>query len=148
MVPCQYSAAFPQIFQQTLHRNMLQRKTRNLTKSLSHHNINFITSVCVCVCVCVCMCVCLCVCVVVGAHHVKDTTADVGKHQQLLLLSSLPFPSKRRVTQSRRMRWAGHVAHMGKMRGVHRVLVGKHEGKRPIGRPRHRWEDNIKADPQ
>jgi hypothetical protein len=44
------------------------------------------------------------------------------------------------------MRWAGHVARMGKERGVHRVLVGKPEGKRPLGRPRRRWEDNIKMD--
>jgi hypothetical protein len=46
------------------------------------------------------------------------------------------------------MRWAGHVAWMGKGRGVYRVLLGKPEGKRPIGRPRHRWEDNIKMDLQ
>jgi len=46
------------------------------------------------------------------------------------------------------MRWAGHVAHMGERRGVYRVLVGKPEGKRPFGRPRHRWEDNIKIDLQ
>ena len=39
-----------------------------------------------------------------------------------------------------------HVARMGERRGVHRVLVGKPEGKRPLGRPRHRWEDNIKMD--
>jgi len=44
------------------------------------------------------------------------------------------------------MRWAGHVAHMGEGRGVHRVLVGKPEGKRPMGRPRRRWENNIKVD--
>ena len=48
----------------------------------------------------------------------------------------------------RRMRWARHVAHMGEDRGVHRVLVGKPEGRRPLGRPRHRWEDNIKMDLQ
>ena len=42
------------------------------------------------------------------------------------------------------MRWAGHVARMGDRRGVNRVLVGKPEGKRPLGRPRCRWEDNIK----
>ena len=53
-----------------------------------------------------------------------------------------------RVVKSRRMRWAGHVAHMGEGRGVHRVLVGKPEGNRPLGRPRHRWEDNIKMDLQ
>jgi hypothetical protein len=52
------------------------------------------------------------------------------------------------VVKSRRMRWAGHVAHMGEDRGVYRVLVGKPEGKRPIGRPRRRWEDNIKIDLQ
>jgi len=46
------------------------------------------------------------------------------------------------------MRWAGHVARMGERRCVHRVLVGKPEGKRPLGRPRHRWEDNIKMDLQ
>jgi len=43
-----------------------------------------------------------------------------------------------------RMRWAGHVARMGERRGVYSVLVGKPEGKRPLGRPRRRWEDNIK----
>ena len=47
-----------------------------------------------------------------------------------------------------RMRWAGHVARMGKSIGVYRVLVGKPEGKRPLGRPRHRWENNIKMDLQ
>ena len=52
------------------------------------------------------------------------------------------------VVKSRRMRWAGQVAHMGEERGVHRVLVGKPEGKRPLGRPRCRWEDNIKMDLQ
>jgi len=46
------------------------------------------------------------------------------------------------------MRWAGHVARMGERRGVYRVLVGKPEGKRPLGRPRGRWEDNIKMDLQ
>jgi hypothetical protein len=46
------------------------------------------------------------------------------------------------------MRWAGHVARMGEDRGVYRVLVGKPEGKSPLGRPRRRWEDNIKMDLQ
>jgi hypothetical protein len=58
------------------------------------------------------------------------------------------LPNSVRVVKSRRMRWAGHVAHMGEDRGVHRVLVGKPEGKRPLGRPRRRWEDNIKMDLQ
>ena len=50
-----------------------------------------------------------------------------------------------RVIKSRRMRWARHVARMGG-RGVYRVLVGKPGGRRPPGRPRHRWEDNIRMD--
>jgi hypothetical protein len=52
------------------------------------------------------------------------------------------------VIKLRRMRWAGHVTRMGERRGVHRVLVGKPEGKKPLGRPRRRWEDNIKMDLQ
>ena len=64
-------------------------------------------------------------------------------------LSDLYFlPNIVRVVKSRRMRWAGHVARMGEGRGVHRVLVGKPEGKRPLGRPIRRWEDNIKMDLQ
>ena len=46
------------------------------------------------------------------------------------------------------MRWAGHVAHMGYRRGTYRVLVGKPDGKKPLGRPRCRWDDNIKMDLQ
>jgi len=52
------------------------------------------------------------------------------------------------VIKSRRMRWAGHVALMGEERGVYRVLVGKPEGKRQLGRPRCRWVDNIRMDLQ
>jgi len=52
------------------------------------------------------------------------------------------------VIKSRRMRWAGHVVHMGEERGVYRVLLGKLEGKRLLGRPRHRWVDNIRTDLQ
>jgi hypothetical protein len=55
-------------------------------------------------------------------------------------------PNIVRVIKARRLRWTGHVAHMGEGRGVYRVLVGKPEGKRPLGRPRHRWEDNIKLN--
>jgi len=57
-------------------------------------------------------------------------------------------PNIVQVIKSRRMRWAGHVAHMGEERGVYRVLVRKPEGKRPLGRPRHRWVDNIRLDLQ
>ena len=57
-------------------------------------------------------------------------------------------PNILRVIKSRRMRWAGHVARMGEERGAYRVLVGKQEGKRPLGRPRRRWVDNIRMDLQ
>jgi hypothetical protein len=50
------------------------------------------------------------------------------------------------VIKSRRLRWAGHVARMGEGRGVYRVFIGRPEGERPLGRPRRRWEDNIKMD--
>jgi hypothetical protein len=55
-------------------------------------------------------------------------------------------PNIVRVIKSRRMRWAGHVECIGEGRGVYRVLVGRPEGKRPLGRRRRRWEDNIKLD--
>jgi hypothetical protein len=51
-----------------------------------------------------------------------------------------------RIIKSRRMRWAGYVARIGEKRNVYRLLVGKPEGKRPLGRPRRRWMDNIKMD--
>ena len=57
-------------------------------------------------------------------------------------------PNIVQVIKSRRLRWAWHVARMEKGRGVHKVLVGKTEGKRPLGRRRRRWEDNIKIDLQ
>ena len=52
------------------------------------------------------------------------------------------------MIKSRRMRWAGHAARVREKRGVYRVLVGKPKGRRPFGRPRHRWEDNNKIDLQ
>jgi hypothetical protein len=55
-------------------------------------------------------------------------------------------PSIIRIIKSRRMRWAGHVARRGEMRNVYRLLVRKSEGKRPLGRPRRRWMDNIMMD--
>ena len=55
-------------------------------------------------------------------------------------------PNIVRVIKSRIMRWAGHVARMGEEKGVYRVLVRKPEGKRPLGRPRRRWVDNIRLD--
>jgi len=57
-------------------------------------------------------------------------------------------PNIVRVIKSRRMRWAGHVARMGEERGVYKVMVGKPEGKRPLGRPRRRLVDNIRTELQ
>jgi hypothetical protein len=62
------------------------------------------------------------------------------------LHSPYSSPNIVRVIKSRRMRWARHVARMWEGRGVYRVLVRRPVGKRPLGRPRHRWEDNIKMD--
>jgi hypothetical protein len=55
-------------------------------------------------------------------------------------------PSIVRVIKARKMRWAGHVTRMGEVRGAYNILVGSPEGRRPLGRPRRRWEDNIKVD--
>jgi hypothetical protein len=64
-------------------------------------------------------------------------------NEELHILYS--FPNIRQI-KSRRMRWAGHVARMGEERKVYKVFVGKPEGKRPLGRPRRRWEDGIRMD--
>jgi len=61
-------------------------------------------------------------------------------------LNGLYSPNIIRVVKPRRKRWAGHVARMGEKKGSYGDLVGKPEGKRPLGRPRRRWEDNIKID--
>jgi len=76
-----------------------------------------------------------------------EVTGDWRKlHNELNDLYS--SPNIVRVIKSRIMRWAGHVARMDEGRGVYRVLVGKPKGRRPLGRPKHRWEDNIKVDLQ
>ena len=59
-----------------------------------------------------------------------------------------PSPNFVRVIKSRRMRWAGHVTLMGEEKEVYRVLLGKPEGRRPLGRPRRKWVDNIRMDLQ
>jgi hypothetical protein len=69
-------------------------------------------------------------------------TTDL-KYSAFLKYSS---PDIIRQVKSRRMRWAGHVARMGEKRKVYKVLVGKPEGKRPLGRRRHRWEDGIRMN--
>jgi len=75
-----------------------------------------------------------------------EVTGEWRKLHNEELRDLYSLPNIVRVVKSRRMRWAGHVARMGEGRGVHRVLVGKPEGKTPLGRPRRRWEDNIKMD--
>ena len=77
-----------------------------------------------------------------------DVTGKWRKLHNEELSDLYALPNIVRVVKSRRMRWAGHVARMIEGRGVHRVLVGKPERKRPLGRHRCRWEDNIKMDLQ
>jgi hypothetical protein len=55
-------------------------------------------------------------------------------------------PDTVRVIKARSMKWVGHVAHMEEVGGAYNILVGRPEGRRPLGRPRRRWEDNIKMD--
>ena len=83
---------------------------------------------------------CVCVCVYISGEWRKLHIEDVRDLYSL--------PKIVRVVKSRRMRWAGHVAPMGEGRGMHRVLVRKPEGKRPLGRLRRRWVDNIRMDLQ
>ena len=78
----------------------------------------------------------------------NEVTGEWRKMHNEKLNDLYSLPSIVWVVKSRQMRWAGHVVCMGEDRGVQRVLVGKPEGKRPLGRSRHRWEDNIKMDLQ
>ena len=73
-------------------------------------------------------------------------TSDWRKLHNEKLNDLCSSPNIVQVIKSRRMGWAGHVACMGERRGVYWVLVGKPERKRPLNRPRHRWEDSIKMD--
>jgi hypothetical protein len=74
----------------------------------------------------------------------EEVTGEWRKLHNEELSDLYSLPNIVWVVKSRRMRWAGHVARMEEGRGVYRVLVGKPGGKRPLGRPRRRWEDNIK----
>jgi hypothetical protein len=75
-----------------------------------------------------------------------DVTADWRKLHNEELHNLNSSPNIIRMIKSRRMRWAGHVARMGQTRNAYRIVVGKPEGKRPLGRPKRRWVDNIKID--
>ena len=77
-----------------------------------------------------------------------EVTGEWRKLHNEELRDLYSLPDIVRVVKSRRMRWAGHVARMVEGTGVHGVLLGQPESKRPLGRPRHRWEDNIKMDLQ
>jgi hypothetical protein len=75
-------------------------------------------------------------------------TGEWRKLQNEELNDLYTSPNTVRVKKKLRMRWAGHVARMWERKGIYMVVVGKPEGKRPLGRPRRRWEDNIKMDVQ
>ena len=85
-----------------------------------------------------------------GIYGLKkiEVTREWRKLHNEELIDLYSSPNIVRVIKSRRMRWASHVVRVGENRGVYRVLVWKHEGKRPLGRPGLGWEDNIKMDLQ
>jgi hypothetical protein len=75
-----------------------------------------------------------------------DVTEDWRKLHNEGLHNLYSSPNIIMLIKSRRMRWAGHVARMGETRNAYRILVGRPEGKRPLGTPRRRWVDNIKME--
>ena len=115
-------------------------------------------------CIYVCVCVCVCVCELREERKLRvfenmvlrkifgprrdEATGEWRRLHNEELNDFYSSPNILRVIKSRRMRWAGHVARMGEERGVYMVLVGKPEGRRPLGRPRRRWADNIRMDLQ
>ena len=88
-------------------------------------------------------------CKIINTHTHTHTHTHIYIYHNEELNDLYFSPNIVRVIKSRRMRWAGHVARMGEERGgVYRVLVGKPEGRKPLGRPRRRWVDNIRMDLQ
>jgi hypothetical protein len=76
----------------------------------------------------------------------ENVSAKINGANNSELYALYSSPNIIRVMKSRTLRWEGHVARMGERRGAYRALVGKSEGRRPLGRPRRRWEDNIEMD--
>jgi hypothetical protein len=76
----------------------------------------------------------------------EEVTGELRRlhEEELYALYSSPYII--RVMKARRLRWSGHVGRMGEIRGAYRILVGKSEDRRPLERPRGRWENNIKTD--
>jgi len=85
---------------------------------------------------------------IIFGPRMDEVTGEWKKLHNEELNDLYSSPNTVRVMKSRRMRWVGHLARLGERRGLYRVLVGKPEGKRSLGRTRHRWEDNIKMDLQ
>jgi hypothetical protein len=81
-----------------------------------------------------------------GKNRVEWRILDLAVLNFSFSYSKRSSPSIVRVIKARRMRWVGHVARMGEVRGAYNILVGRLEGRRPLERPRRRWEDNIKMD--
>jgi hypothetical protein len=87
----------------------------------------------------------------VGSSETPERDEETGEWRRLHneeLNDLYSSPSIIRVIKSRKLRWAGHIACMGEKTGAYRILVGRPEGRRPLGRPRLKWEDNIKMDVQ
>jgi hypothetical protein len=79
--------------------------------------------------------------------HGRDKVMGILRKLHNEVLNDLHSSPNIQVITSRRIRWAEHVIHMEERRGAYRVLVGKPGGKRPLGRPRHRWKDSTKMEP-
>jgi hypothetical protein len=79
-------------------------------------------------------------------RRIFEVTGEWRKLHNEKLRDLYSSPSIIRIIKSRRMRWAGHVGRMREKRNAYRLLVREPEGKRPLGKPRHRWVDNIRTD--
>jgi hypothetical protein len=82
----------------------------------------------------------------ISQSYIYILTGDWRRLHNEELHNLYSSPNIIRMIKSRRLRWAGHVVRMEEKRNAYRILVGKPEGKRPLGRPRRRWVDNIKMD--